>query len=119
MIRSQLSLKPHPGCVQKVLDFYKDREILSTSMAQAGCLSAEIRVPFTEENLVVVSAVWESRSAYQSWLDNPARALSVTDLEPLLDHPDNQLGNAELSEVHDFRSAASATPELPMKKDTK
>ena len=44
LIRTQLHLKPRPGRVQDVLDFYAIRGILTRSLAQPGCMAAEIRV---------------------------------------------------------------------------
>lgn len=105
MIRTQLHLKPRPGRVQDVLDFYAIRGVLTRSIAQPGCMAAEIRVQLPDQDCVVVSALWESESAYQAWLQNPDRALDVAELNPLLDHTDGRLGEAELSTIHDFRTA--------------
>lgn len=103
MIRTQLYLKPRPGCVQEVLDLYARREILERSLAQAGCIAAEIRIQLPHRQNVVVSAVWESEEAYQSWVQNPSRALDVEELLPLLHLTNGLLGEAELSEIQDFR----------------
>ncbi|PRB43438.1 hypothetical protein CQ020_07890 [Arthrobacter sp. MYb23] len=105
MIRTQLPLKTRPGLVQGVLDFYADRGILARSLAQPGCLAAEIRVPLPVQDYVVVSAVWESESAYQSWVGNPERATAAKDLNALLDNAEDHLGDAEISVIHDFRAA--------------
>ncbi|MFJ6415510.1 antibiotic biosynthesis monooxygenase family protein [Paeniglutamicibacter sp. NPDC091659] len=107
LIRTQLTLKPLHGRVQDVLDFYASRGILARSLAQPGCLATEIRVHLPYRDSVVVSAVWESGAAYQAWVDNPHRALDVADLTPMLNHPDGSLGEAEISEIHEYTTKRS------------
>ncbi|MCP1413863.1 antibiotic biosynthesis monooxygenase [Paenarthrobacter sp. A20] len=105
MIRTQLHLKTRPGLVQDVLDFYADRGILARSLAQPGCLAAEIRVPLHFQDCVVVSALWESGTAYQSWVENPERDSAAKELIALLDNTEGALGDAEVSVIHDFKAA--------------
>ncbi len=119
MIRTQLHLQAREGGAQKVLDFYLERGILARSSAQPGCLSVEIGVSLDESDRITVSALWESETAYQGWLDNPSRADDVEELLPLLRPADSgdsgrsggsgaqlgSLGSAELTRVVDFRPA--------------
>ncbi|MGO4146366.1 antibiotic biosynthesis monooxygenase family protein [Paenarthrobacter sp. YAF11_1] len=105
MIRTQLHLKTRPGLVQDVLDFYEERGILARSLAQPGCLAAEIRVPLRHQDCVVISAVWDAEPAYQSWLANPERASAANELRALLDPAEGALGDAEVSIIHDCRAA--------------
>lgn len=104
LIRTQLTLKPHPGRVQDVLDFFANRGILTRSLAQPGCLATEIRVGLTHRDSVVISAVWESGAAYQAWINNPHRANDAVELAPMLNHPNGLLGEAELSAIHEYRT---------------
>ena len=111
MIRTRLHLQANEGGAQQVLDFYRKRGILERSIAQPGCLSAEIGVSLTDSDRVTVSALWESEAAYQGWIDQPSRAEDVTALLPLLEPTASgvefgSLGTAELTRIVESRPAS-------------
>ena len=85
MVRSVLYVRPRSGKADAVVEFYKQKRVLETALEQQGCLSAEIQVPLSANEPLLVTALWESGQAYQGWIDNPVRRSFAGDLAELVD----------------------------------
>lgn len=85
MVRSVLYVRPRSGKANAVVEYYKRKRVLETALEQPGCLAAEIQVPLDEDELLLVTALWQSAEAYQGWIDNPVRRTFATELDELVD----------------------------------
>lgn len=85
MIRSVLYLRPRDDRQSDVVDFYRRHGVLERAVMQDGCLGAELQLPTRGQGKVLVTALWRDVDAYRQWLENPTRAETAAELEPLLD----------------------------------
>lgn len=85
-IRTYLELELRPGAAAGLLAFFDRRNILRTSVAQAGCRSAELTVS-NDEAVAVVTAVWDDAAAYQRWVSRTDRADDADELSSFLMRP--------------------------------
>lgn len=83
MIRSILYVHAKPGKITAVVEYYRRKRVLETSLEQPGCLAADIQVPVDADGPLLVTALWESSDAYQGWLGNPIRRLFSAELSEL------------------------------------
>lgn len=84
MTQSVLTFKLLPGRRQDFIDTFIRIQVLETSSFQAGYLGGQLHVDLDDPERAVVIARWESRAAYQGWLDNPVRETIGDQLEPFL-----------------------------------
>lgn len=73
VIRSVLFLQPVSGGHESIERFFHDEEVLQHAALKPGFLSAELHRPVREGDPSLVTALWESEAAYQSWVDDPWR----------------------------------------------
>ncbi|WP_157965661.1 antibiotic biosynthesis monooxygenase family protein [Euzebya rosea] len=86
MIRTVLRLDVRPGHANQLVEAFRSREILETSIAQDGCLSTEIAV--SEDGLeAIVTATWDDMAAYGRWTSRSDRGSSAEYLNPHLSVP--------------------------------
>ncbi len=84
MTRSHLYLRAKPGKRDELLTELDRLEMLVAARAQAGFLSAEVQVPFDDEDHVLVVGAWSSPEHYERWRDSAMRADLLRELGPLL-----------------------------------
>lgn len=84
MIRSLLYLEPKDGDAQPVVDFYRAHDVLGRAARHPGCLGSELQLPLTAGGPVLVTALWESREAYDGWVADPSRGAWAAELGALL-----------------------------------
>lgn len=85
MIRSILFLHAKGDNYDSVVDYFEHAGVLERASQKLGCHGAEIQIPMDGSGPVVVTALWDSATAYQGWLDDPWRAESNAALGELLD----------------------------------
>jgi quinol monooxygenase YgiN len=86
MIRTVLTLQVAPGGAQGLVEAFRRLEILETSAAQDGCLSAEIAID-TDEREAIVTATWDDEAAYDRWTSRADRGSTSAELNPHLSVP--------------------------------
>ena len=83
--RSVLFLQPKPGMRDRLVEVFRRIDIPGNALQQAGCRSVEVHVSPDAAGPVLVTALWDSREAYDGWLANPWREYSGSELEPFLE----------------------------------
>lgn len=106
VIRTILRLRPKDEGGQALARFYQQELILERAVSTPGCLAAEIALPRDADDVVVVTAVWETLEAYHGWVNDPWRQRSAAMLSPLLTEDLPGTTSAEIYEV-----AHAVTPE--------
>ncbi len=86
MIRTYLELEVRAGAAQGLADFFDRENILRNSVAQEGCLSAELTFSADGE-VAVVTAVWEGPEAYDRWVARSDRSENADELSSFLSQP--------------------------------
>ncbi|OZB85004.1 antibiotic biosynthesis monooxygenase family protein [Microbacterium sp. 13-71-7] len=87
MIRTTLYVHPRPGDAQRVIDLYEERGVVGRAMTTPGCHSIEIGLLAPRRQMVVVTAKWDNRESYDTWLNCKDRAADIEALSPLLSDP--------------------------------
>jgi len=72
-IRSFLILQPRDGDCARLVELFKDNDVLGKSIRYAGAYAAEVHVPVSGTGPVVVTAIWDSEEAYAGWRTHPIR----------------------------------------------
>jgi quinol monooxygenase YgiN len=99
LARSLLFMQPREGRREELVATFERLGIARTALQQEGCISVELQVPPDEAAPVLVTALWEERSAYEGWLSNPRREETRDEIFALLtDEPEGV--------VYDIRIAA-------------
>jgi quinol monooxygenase YgiN len=83
--RSVLFIRAKPGRRDELVALFDRLDVLEKASGQEGFVSSEVHVPVDGEDLVMVTATWETAEAYQGWLDNPVREEMRPELEKLAD----------------------------------
>lgn len=96
MIRTYLRFDLRDGASADFVDLFRDAAILETSLAQPGCLSAELTVSETG-GVATVTATWTDRHAYEAWTNRADRGAYAERLNACLTTP---LTAATIGEVH-------------------
>jgi heme-degrading monooxygenase HmoA len=87
VIVSVLPIAVKPGAEDAFARTFSELGVFEHSYASGGFLGGRLLRPLAAGEPFLVIAEWESRDAYQAWLDNPVRDELSTGLEPLLaDH---------------------------------
>ena len=84
MIRTVIYLSPKDGNTQALIDYFHSEKVLEHSAEIDGFIDAELFSP-TVGTQIMVTATWESESAYQRWIDDPWRASSNERISELLE----------------------------------
>jgi quinol monooxygenase YgiN len=79
-----LALRAKPGHRDEVVALFERLEILREASAVPGFVSAELHVAADNPDDLLVTATWESASAYDAWLESPVRERMRPELEELL-----------------------------------
>ncbi|MBW4718844.1 antibiotic biosynthesis monooxygenase family protein [Saccharothrix obliqua] len=85
MIRSVLYLSARPGGGAELEEFFREHRVLERALAKPGCLGAALHRPVGGGDRYVVTATWESPSAYDAWVDDPWRRGNAAEVEALLE----------------------------------
>lgn len=86
MIRTYLEFEVLPGKAHDLADFFDRRDILRTSVAQAGCQSAELTI--SDDGLTaLVTATWDDHDAYERWTSRSDRNTDADELSSFLCQP--------------------------------
>jgi heme-degrading monooxygenase HmoA len=95
MVRSVLYLRPRGGDYRAVVEYYRRTDVLGRAASIDGCLGTELHVPTDESGPLLVTALWESESAYGRWLQDDFRRESGAELAELLEEaPEPGVGGA-------------------------
>jgi quinol monooxygenase YgiN len=86
MIRTILTLQIALGGADGLVDAFRRLAILETSLAQDGCLSAEIAIS-SDEREAIVTATWDDQAAYERWTSRSDRGSTSAELNPHLAVP--------------------------------
>lgn len=84
MIRTTLTLRVASVEIDRVLDYFRNNQVLQYSLDHSDALASEISVATDGSGDVMVTALWPSLDAYQGWLSNPWRDASNDRLAVLL-----------------------------------
>lgn len=98
MIRTYLELPVKAGKADALADFFERRDILGTSVAQAGCRSAELTIS-ADGLTALVTATWDARSDYEEWTARSDRDTDADELSSFLREP---VGPATVGRVLDI-----------------
>jgi len=79
-----LALRAKPGHRDEVVALFERLEILHEASAVPGFVSAELQVAADNPDDLLVTATWESASAYDAWLESPVRERMRPELDELL-----------------------------------
>lgn len=80
---SVLQLTAREGAADELVRRFAELEIFERARESGGLIGARLLRRHGGSDFAVI-ADWESRADYQAWLDNPARAETGAQLEPLL-----------------------------------
>jgi quinol monooxygenase YgiN len=84
MVRSVLVLRARDGRRDDVVSLFARLAVLREASAVPGFLRAELAVASDGSDELLVTATWESRAAYDGWLESPVREQLRPALEELL-----------------------------------
>lgn len=98
MVRSYLFLSARPGRVGDLVRFYRDVGVLERARSKDGCLGAELTVPRSGEDPVIVTALWRDLPAYEAWVADPWRQESIRGIAEFLEA---EVGAAEAGGIFD------------------
>src|SRR5436309_9374370 len=87
MVRSMLVLRARRGRRDDVVELFERLGILREASAVPGFVGAELQVAADASDELLVTATWESQSAYDAWLESPVRERMRPALEELLAEP--------------------------------
>src|SRR5438445_307606 len=73
MVRSMLVLRARRGRRDDVVELFERLGILREASAVPGFVGAELQVAADASDELLVTATWESQSAYAAWLESPVR----------------------------------------------
>ena len=94
MTRSYIYLHAKAGRRDEVTNALDRLELLTAAREQPGFLTAEIQVPFDDQDHVLVWSSWASREHYERWLASPPSVNMFREITGLL---------AEEPELHVYR----------------
>ncbi len=86
MIRTYLELEVRPGAADGLTAFFERQNILSTSVAQKGCRSAQLTIS-SDGEAAVVTAEWDDAEAYERWVSRSDRETDAEELSGFLKRP--------------------------------
>jgi len=66
MIRTYLRFNIVEGGADRLVDLFKEEQILETAITQPGCRSAELTLS-RDGSSAIVTAAWDSPQAYEAW----------------------------------------------------
>ncbi len=107
MIRTYLRFELIEGRAGQFVELFRSHRVLETSVAQDGCLSAELTLS-EDERVATVTATWTDRAAYGRWTGRRDRGELATDLNQVLATP---IGEATVGEVFDIAWTGSGRPD--------
>jgi len=84
VIVSVLPIAVRPGSEDDFVRTFQKSRVFEHSHESGGFLGGRVLRPLAAGEPFLVVAEWESRDAYQAWLDNPVRAELSAALEPFL-----------------------------------
>jgi quinol monooxygenase YgiN len=82
-----LVLRARRGRRDDVVELFERLGILREASAVPGFVGAELQVAVDASDELLVTATWESQSAYDAWLASPVRERMRPALEELLAEP--------------------------------
>lgn len=97
MIRTVLTLSPHPGQASAVVQLYRSEQILQESLDCTRALASEISVATDGSGEILVTALWPDIDAYQEWIDHPNRGRAAPELDALLSS--DEIGRGRIFEI--------------------
>ncbi|MBB4071825.1 hypothetical protein EII31_05635 [Leucobacter sp. OH2974_COT-288] len=84
MYRSILVIKTNPEQAEKLLQLYRDEEILLESLRLTRQVSSDIAVAADGSGEIIVTANWPDAAGYQEWLDHPNRDRLAPEFDEIL-----------------------------------
>lgn len=86
MILSVLRLEVLPGRADRLVQIFRDQQILETALAQPGCRTSFIAVSEDGREAIVI-ATWESLQDYKRWTSRPDRGRLSEEISACLASP--------------------------------
>ncbi|WP_166985684.1 hypothetical protein [Canibacter zhoujuaniae] len=84
MYRSILTIKTTPEQAEKLLQLYRDEEVLRESLNLTRQVSSDIAVAADGSGEILVTANWPDERGYQEWLDHPKRDRLAPEFDEIL-----------------------------------
>lgn len=99
MVRSVLYLRQVSGGPGAIERFFAAEGVLERTARIPGFLGAELQVPDDEEAPALVTALWQSRQAYRTWVEDPWRAQNAKRAAAVFTPVEGPDGGGSLYEV--------------------
>lgn len=108
MVRSVLYLQPASGGLAAIERFFAQEGVLERSARMRGFIGGELHRPDNEDGPALVTALWERREDYRTWVEDPWRVESAARAAAVLAPMGDADGGGLLYEV--MIAVGSATP---------
>lgn len=111
MIRSLLYLDARDGDYDALVDHFRTVGILEHAGDHPGCHGSEIDIPCSKQGPMLVTALWDSPSDYDTWRDDPWRLSSSDGLRAHLRDQSDEAPSGRLYRiVHEVIKGAAHGP---------
>lgn len=94
MIRTYLILRPTPGSLEPLVEFYRREGVIEAAVPY-GLLFGALAHPRISSATIAVGSLWPDTSAYESWLVAPERDALIKGMSGYLDALEPPIGWAE------------------------
>lgn len=99
MVRSVLYLQPVSGGFAAIERFFAEEGVLERSAAIRGFLGGELHRPDDDDAPALVTALWERREDYRTWVEDPWRAENAARAAAVFSPMEGANGGGSLYEV--------------------
>jgi quinol monooxygenase YgiN len=106
MIRTFLQFDLVEGGADALVELFRRHRVLETSVAQDGCISAELTLDEAGRT-ATVTAAWSDGAAYDRWTSRSDRGELADELNQVLATP---IGEATVGEIYDVAWTAAGSP---------
>ena len=94
MIRTYLILRPTPGSLEPLVEYYRREGVIEAAVPY-GLLLGEVAHPRNSAATIAVGSLWADTAAYDSWLSAPERDALIKGMSGYLDALEPPIGWAE------------------------
>jgi hypothetical protein len=94
MIRTYLILRPTPGSLEPLVEYYRREGVIEAAVPY-GLLLGALAHPRNSAATIAVGSLWTDTNAYDSWLAAPERDALIKGMSGYLDALEPPIGWAE------------------------
>lgn len=94
MIRTYLILRPTPGSLEPLIEYYRREGVIEAAVPY-GLLLGELAHPRSSTATIAVGSLWRDADAYDSWLAAPERDALIKGMSGFLEPLEPPVGWAE------------------------